>query len=123
MGKVLISPNLMTDIADSVRNAIGTTDKLTPAELAERLRSMSGGVSLDVLASGYSSAKTYTMGDLVTYQDALYVCTADISTPEIFDDSHWSTTTVAEELSTILKAGAEELSAILKAGVADDKYY
>ena len=112
MGKVLISPNLMTDIADGVRNAVGTTDKLTPSELAERLRSMSGGLSLDVLASGYSSAKTYTIGDLVTYQDALYACTADISTPESFDDSHWSTTTVADELSPILKAGA-----------ADDKYY
>lgn len=112
MGKVLISPNLMTDIADAARNAIGTTDKFTPSELAERLRSISSGVSMDVLASGYSSAKTYSIGDLVTYQDALYVCTADILTPESFDDSHWSTTTVAEELSLILKAG-----------VADDKYY
>lgn len=112
MGKVLISPNLMTDIADSVRNAVGTTDKLTPAELAERLKSMSSGVSLDVLASGYSSAKTYSVGDLVTYQDALYECSTAISSPESFDPTHWSKTTVAEELSLILKAG-----------VADDKYY
>lgn len=112
MGKVLISPNLMVDIADGVRNAIGTTDKLTPAELAERLRSISSGVSMNVLASGYSSAKTYIAGDLVTYQDALYKCKSDILVPESFDVSHWSVTTVAEEMSHILKAG-----------VADDKYY
>lgn len=112
MGKVLISPNLMTDIADSVRNAIGTMDKLTPAELAERLRSMSRGLSFDVLASGYSSAKTYSTGDLVTHQDAFYVCTTDISDPESFDASHWRMTTVASELATILKAG-----------IGDDKYY
>ena len=112
MGKVLISSNLMTDIADGVRSAAGTTDKLTPSEIAERLRSMSSGLSLDVLASGYSSAKTYAIGDIVTYQDGLYECTSDISAPENFDTSHWRTTTVAEELSSILKAGN-----------ADDEYY
>ena len=112
MGKVLISPGLMTNIADAVRNKVGTTDKLTPVELAEKILSMSDGVSLDVLAPGYSSAKTYNAGDLVTYQDAFYVCAAAISEPESFDTSHWRKTTVAEELSTILKAG-----------VADDKYY
>lgn len=112
MGKVLVSQNLMTDIADAARNAIGTTDKLTPYELAERLRSISSGLSLDVLAPGYSSAKTYAIGDLVTYQDSFYVCVTAIAEPESFDASHWSKTTVAEELSTILKAGT-----------ADDKYY
>ena len=112
MGKVLISPNLMTDIADGVRNAIGTTENLTPSELAERLRSMSGGVSLDVLASGYSSAKTYNLGDLVTYQDAFYVCTTAISTPENFNSTNWSETTIGAVLSEILTMG-----------IADDKYY
>lgn len=112
MGKVLISPNYMTDIADAVRNKIGSTDKLTVTQMAETILNLSNGLSFDVLASGYSSAKTYNIGDLVTYQDALYKCTSDISVPESFDASHWSMTTVAEELSPILKVG-----------VADDKYY
>lgn len=112
MGKVLISPNYLTDIADAVRNKIGTADKLTPVELAEKILSISDGVPLNVLAPGYSSAQTYAIGDLVTYQDVLYVCTAEISSSESFNSSHWSKTTVAEELS-----------AILKAGVADGKYY
>lgn len=112
MGKVLISPNLMTDIADGVRSQTGITEKLTASEIAEALKSLSNGISMDMLASGYSSAKTYSVGDLVTYQDTFYVCATAIAEPESFDASHWSVTTVAEELS-----------AILKAGIADDKYY
>ena len=112
MGKVLISPSLMTDIADAVRNKIGRTDKLTATQMAETILNLSDGLSLDVLAPGYSSAKTYSVGDLVTYQDAFYVCAATISEPESFDLSHWRKTTVAEQLSPILKAD-----------VADDKYY
>lgn len=112
MGKVLISPNYMTDIADAVRNKIGSTDKLTATQMAETILNLSDGLSLNVLAPGYSSMQTYSVGDLVTYQDAFYACSTAISSPESFDLSHWSKTTVAEELSTILKAGA-----------ADDKYY
>ena len=111
MGKVLISPNYMTDIADAVRNKVGTANKFTPSELAEVILSMSNGVPLDTLASGYSSAKTYNVGDLVTYQDALYVCTTDISSSESFDSSHWSKTTIGDELEPYLHGGA------------DDKYY
>ena len=112
MGKVLISSDQMTGIADAVRHKLGGTEKLTTSEITQQILSMSNGLSLDVIADGYSSAKTYAIGDLVTYQDKLYACTTAILTSENFDATHWRETTICDELSTILKAG-----------VADDKYY
>jgi len=112
MGKVLISSDVMTDIADAVRNKIGSTDKLTVTQMAETILNLSDGLSLDVLADGYSSMQTYSVDDLVTHQDAFYACTTAISSPESFDPTHWRRTTVSEELLSIVKAGS-----------ADDKYY
>lgn len=112
MGKVLISSNYMTDIADAVRNKLGTTDKIETSKIAEKILSISDGIPLSVIADGYSSVNTYNIDDLVTYQSKLYICVTDISDPESFDASHWSETTVADVLSGIIKAGA-----------ADDKYY
>ena len=112
MGKVLISSNNMTDIADAVRNKLGTTDKIETSTLAEKILSISDGIPLSILADGYSSVNTYNIDDLATYQNKLYICVHDISESENFDPSHWSETTVADVLSGIIKAGA-----------ADDKYY
>lgn len=112
MGKVLISSNFMTGIADAVRNKLGTTDKIETSALAEKILSISDGIPLSVLADGYSSVNTYSINDIVTYQNKLYICVSDISESEDFDPSHWSETTVAGVLSDIIKAG-----------VADDRYY
>ena len=112
MGKVLISSNLMTDITDAVRNKLGTTDKIETSKIAEKILSINDGISLSILADGYSSVNTYSIDDLVTYQGKLYTCVTGISNPESFDPSHWSETTVADVLSGIIKAGT-----------ADDKYY
>lgn len=112
MGKVLISPNYMTGIADAVRQKLGISDKLTAVEIAEKISDMVGELSLDVIAKGYSSARQYSVGDYVIDQGKLYVCTRVPQTGAPIDTTAWRATTIAEELSSILTAG-----------VADDQYY
>lgn len=38
----------------------------------------------------YSSASTYNVGDMVTYNGSVYICVERITTPESFTPSHWS---------------------------------
>lgn len=38
----------------------------------------------------YSSASTYNVGDMVTYNGSVYICVERIITPESFTPSHWS---------------------------------
>ena len=38
----------------------------------------------------YSSASTYDVGDMVTYNGSVYICIERIATPESFTPSHWS---------------------------------
>ena len=38
----------------------------------------------------YSSSSTYNLGDLCVYNDKIYVCRQEITTPEAFTSSHWS---------------------------------
>ena len=44
----------------------------------------------------YSASSTYSEGDIVTYNGALYVANTDISTAEAWNSSHWDSTTAAE---------------------------
>ena len=46
----------------------------------------------------YSSVKTYVVGDYCTFNGFVYRCTTPIPTPEPFDDSKWTLTTVPNEL-------------------------
>lgn len=42
------------------------------------------------MAPAYSSSATYAVGDRVTYQGRIYVCTTAVTTPEAFNIDHWS---------------------------------
>lgn len=42
------------------------------------------------MAPAYSSSNTYAVGDRVTYQGRIYVCTTAVTTPEAFNIDHWS---------------------------------
>ena len=46
----------------------------------------------------YSSVKTYVVGDYCTFNGFVYRCITAITTPEPFDDSKWTLTTVPNEL-------------------------
>ena len=49
-------------------------------------------------ADAYDAAQTYTVGDLVIYENQLYKCTTAITTAEQWDSTKWAETTLADEL-------------------------
>lgn len=51
----------------------------------------------------YSSAKTYKIGDLVTYYGTLYKCKTAITTPEAWNSAHWTTPSSAEKKSMTIE--------------------
>lgn len=51
----------------------------------------------------YSSAKTYAAGDYTIYDGQLYICTANITSAESFNTSHWKTVTAMGELYKLRK--------------------
>lgn len=57
--------------------------------------SSSGGVASTVIAPSYSSSLTYSVGDMIMYNNSLYECTVAISSPEEFTPSHWKQGDVA----------------------------
>ena len=53
------------------------------------------------LASAYDNTSTYSVGDYVTYSGYLYVCNTNISVPEDFDITHWTSKSVTDILGNI----------------------
>lgn len=37
----------------------------------------------------YNASNTYSIGDLCVYNDVVYICTTNITTPEAWDSTHW----------------------------------
>jgi hypothetical protein len=58
-------------------------------------------MDMSLLAPSYSPSSTYSSGDYVSKDDAFYKCVEDISSPEDWTPSHWSATTIADELSEV----------------------
>lgn len=56
------------------------------------------GMNISTSTEGYSSLKTYKVGDYCIYEDLLWRCIREISTPTPFDQQDWVTTTVSEEI-------------------------
>lgn len=54
--------------------------------------------TFELLADEYNSTLTYNLGDLVTYQGELYVCTTAIINPEAFNSKKWKSTNIASNL-------------------------
>ncbi len=63
----------------------------------------------ELLATLYSSSKTYAVGDYCIYNDVLYKCTTAITTAEAWTAAHWTAVTVGDEL-TGLKADLSIIS-------------
>lgn len=51
------------------------------------------------IAREYDSSETYAVGNNVIYQGILYVCIAPIETPEEWNDEHWKSVILTEEIS------------------------
>ena len=54
----------------------------------------------------YDDTATYAVGDLCIYNNALYKCTTAITTAEAWNASHWTATSIADEISEV-KSGSE----------------
>ena len=53
------------------------------------------------VADKFSTSLTYEVGDLVFYYDKLYKCAVAVLTPGAFDESKWTQTTIADELTAV----------------------
>lgn len=53
------------------------------------------------IAGKFSTSSTYEVGDLVFYYDKLYKCALAVLTPGAFDESKWTQTTIADELTAV----------------------
>ena len=60
------------------------------------------------VAPQYSNSSTYYVGDYVIYNDQLYRCTTDITTPESWTAAHWVAASMGDEVACI-KATANDL--------------
>lgn len=54
-----------------------------------------------VTTDAYSASNTYAVGDYCIYEDVMYKCTTAISTPEAFNPSHWSATSIENEINQL----------------------
>ena len=53
------------------------------------------------MADEYSSSSTYAVGDICMHNGQLYECNTAINTAEEWNSSHWTSKTVADELSDL----------------------
>lgn len=51
------------------------------------------------IARIYSAESTYSVGETVFYDSSLYVCIAPITVPEEFDDSHWQSIILSDQIA------------------------
>lgn len=54
--------------------------------------------ALENIADDYDAVRTYSVGDLVTYQGKLYKCVVAIDTARAWDSTDWAATTIVAEL-------------------------
>lgn len=67
-----------------------------------------GAGAAGVVASAYSAAKTYKVGDYVLYNSNLYRCTTAITTAEAWTAAHWTQIVLADDV-TDLKTDSNKL--------------
>ncbi len=53
----------------------------------------------ELLGDEYNSNSTYSKGDLIIYNNTLYKCNTNITTAEEWNASHWTTTSLSNEIN------------------------
>ena len=53
-----------------------------------------------IVADAYDNTQTYAVDDIVIYNNTLYKCTTAVMTPEDFDSTKWTATTLEELIPT-----------------------
>lgn len=62
----------------------------------------------------YDDTATYSVGDLCIYNNALYKCTTAITTAEAWNASHWTATSIADEISALNTDKADKDNIIIR---------
>ena len=85
------------DVTDFVANTEEyTTDLDTTAKtITGAINELNGSIGVDA----YDDTATYAVGDLCIYNNTLYKCTTAITTAEAWNASHWTATSIADELA------------------------
>ena len=68
----------------------------------------------------YDDTATYSVGDLCIYNNTLYKCTTAITTAEAWNASHWTATSIADEINE-LKSGLDNEIPIILSSTGNDK--
>lgn len=83
-------------------NSLSNKPKINNTELSGNKSAADLGLAAAAaLAPEYSSSSTYAVGDLVLKDGQLYECNTTIGTAEAWNSSHWTSKTVADELSSL----------------------
>ena len=91
----------------TIKNLFGDTHKMytitgdLPISLSYVLDYIRDSYIPNVIAEYYNYNSTYNVGDYVMYEDGLWVCTTNISTPEQWNSSHWSMTSITSIIGNI----------------------
>lgn len=112
-GKEVLDPTLEADNAKKLGgqlpayyqkttdNALNTTSKLTTGAINEINTALGNVDTTANEAPPYSASSTYAVGDYVSYQKHIYKCNTAILTAEAWNASHWTQTTLGEEIETV----------------------
>ena len=88
-GAGVISINGLTGVVTLSANDILYNSTDTIKQKFDSVDTILDNLAVD-MAPAYSSSNTYAVGDRVTYQGRIYVCTTAVTTPEAFNIDHWS---------------------------------
>lgn len=88
-GAGVVSINGLTGVVTLSSNNILYNSTDTIKQKFDNVDTILDNLAVD-MAPAYSSSNTYAVGDRVTYQGRIYVCTTAVTTPEAFNVDHWS---------------------------------
>lgn len=99
---------------NAVADFIANTEEYT-TDLDTEAKTITGAINELHTINGYSydaydDTATYAVGDLCIYNNALYKCTTAITTPEAWNASHWTATSLADEISELNTDKQDKLS-------------
>lgn len=99
---------------DAVADFIANTEEYA-TDLDTEAKTITGAINELHAINGYSydaydDTATYAVGDLCIYNNTLYKCTTAITTAEAWNASHWTATSIADEISALNTGKQDNLS-------------
>lgn len=97
---------------DAVADFIANTEEYA-TDLDTEAKTITGAINELHAINGYNydaydDTATYAVGDLCIYNNTLYKCTTAITTAEAWNASHWTATSIADEIGAITEYSTTE---------------